>query len=270
MLTLHLSDIHIGGLHFNHHEALIALLHSRPWDIVVWNGDVFDQYKHGLDGLNSEDKRLCEAMRTRPDGHITKHVFIHGNHEPFLQKVGPAFTKDSYSFMSGGKRVTCIHGHEFSTFSRPDAGPLLHAIEWGIVVFQKYFDRIFGTNVQKFLRNLNFRGKYKRVTDGSVREWLPHMTKMRDKVIAHYQANNADQPEKARTDIIIAGHNHLPEHVTVPGFFESVWCEKKKRTQQVAYPTLQYLNTGTWVDDPSYVVIEDGEVRLCFLEHKLV
>jgi UDP-2,3-diacylglucosamine pyrophosphatase LpxH len=48
-------------------------------------------------------------------------------------------------------------------------------------------------------------------------------------------------------DVFIMGHSHMPEAV--------IWVDKEEQIKT-------YVNTGDWVDNCTYVIVKDGQVRL--------
>jgi len=56
-------------------------------------------------------------------------------------------------------------------------------------------------------------------------------------------------------DVFIMGHTHNPEVL--------IWVDKNEKIKT-------YVNTGDWVDNCTYVIIKDSQVRLRKWDHKLV
>ena len=48
-------------------------------------------------------------------------------------------------------------------------------------------------------------------------------------------------------DVFIMGHTHHPEAV--------IWVDKHEKIKT-------YINTGDWIENSTYVIIKDGQVRL--------
>ena len=56
-------------------------------------------------------------------------------------------------------------------------------------------------------------------------------------------------------DVFIMGHTHNPEVL--------IWVDKNEKIKT-------YVNTGDWVDNCTYVIVKDGQVRLRKWDNKLV
>jgi predicted phosphodiesterase len=221
MKTLILSDLHINSPHFYNYDKVLSVL-SEPWDRVILNGDILDQTKDAfLSNMSVEDVHLLQVIKRK------NVIWIAGNHEPILQHT-EIITRSWIEFNDSGRSIVVRHGHEYSSLSSGK----YWLLETCIVQFQKWWDRLFRTNIQAFLRRLNIKGKPR--TDGSTKEWLPHLTKVR---------NEAIKAHRGFCDVLVIGHNHLPEHIVMSD--------------------LEYLNSGTGVgDELSYVTVINGVPEL--------
>ena len=114
-----LSDLHLGGENCQARELwqfLEGIKHGHlAAKRMILNGDVFDSIDFRR--LKKNHWKVLSAIRKLSDEIET--VWVHGNHDgefEFISHLLGVSVVEEYVFVSGGKRVLCLHGHQFDQF----------------------------------------------------------------------------------------------------------------------------------------------------------
>ena len=161
-----------------------------------------------------------------------KLIYIDGNHDPSLRRVPDRVLGvkaiRKFKWQLGAKRFYAIHGHQFDRFCFIFSEPLIDKMISCAILFLQRMD------VRKF----------------HVGRWIDNLHISYSRHVATRACNHA---RRRKADYIICGHTHRP------GIF-SLQSGKTGRA-------VEYVNCGSWVDDPcSFVTIDaDGNLKLHFV-----
>lgn len=193
-----MSDLHLGfsSCHAGPLYRLFCALPPTQRLIVV--GDLLEDPALVLP---AEHQRVLDKL-----AHLSSElevVWVAGNHDsaagPLARELGIQFFPDEYEFHSGGRRILCVHGHQWDDFltRRP------WLIWWG--------DWIYWV-LQCFSRTKAVWLKRRHPT------FLSCVERFRRKAI-EYAVRKQD-----KVDIIVCGHIHHPEGPGSAGSSRVLYC----------------------------------------------
>ncbi|MCK5529215.1 MAG: metallophosphoesterase, partial [Kiritimatiellae bacterium] len=116
MISILVSDIHLGSPHSNA-EEFIKFLNELPAEAgLIINGDVVDHWHRDLEGIS-----LQALERLKAESYKRKVIWVRGNHDSKYKLEDPAKIEfaDSYHI---GKRLYIAHGHNFDNVMPPHKG----------------------------------------------------------------------------------------------------------------------------------------------------
>ena len=234
------SDTHIGNLFCDARRGLVRLLEyarAHNYNLCI-NGDGIDVEYTSLSRFTKETAALLRDLR-RIAGETTIYYTI-GNHdiilEHYLGDWGGLRLVPFLNVSSGTKRIRIEHGHLYDPglMTRPD---LPHGFRRVLAFMCRIYPPGFYWH-EKFER---MQYRYGRRLLGRDRHLLDSpMT--RDVSASFYEA--AEDLAQRGFDAVIFGHTHYHGVMPVNG------------------NRARYLNTGSWFNQPHYIVIEEGEVEL--------
>jgi UDP-2,3-diacylglucosamine pyrophosphatase LpxH len=168
--TLLISDVHIG-FKFSRAEDAVSVLENEKFDRLIMVGDIFDIQNMMRRPYWDEHhtrflKKVLKIAKTK------EVIYVIGNHDYPLFHLQEYTTKlagikfyRNYTYTSGGKTITCVHGDQFDSVGRGFQvigdffyNLLLHLNQWvGFVL------KMFGVkntiskafSIEDKLRNLN-------------------------------------------------------------------------------------------------------------------
>ena len=194
--ALIISDIHLGSRACRARELLDLLGTVQAGEIIL-NGDTFDS----IDFRNWPDDhwQVLFALRSLGD----RVVFVAGNHELDTRSMelltGFDWWGEEYVFCSGGKKILCLHGHEYDGFLAQH--PWLSWIGDQIYGALQWLDRSCGLARRAKLQSKEFISCASKVKAGA-------------KLTAREYG----------FDIVCCGHTHLAE-ASHPYYNSGCWTE---------------------------------------------
>jgi UDP-2,3-diacylglucosamine pyrophosphatase LpxH len=234
------SDTHIGNRFCDARRGLVRWLDyacAHNYNVCI-NGDGIELQYTSLRRFTTETAALLRDIR-RIASEITIYYTI-GNHdiilEHYLGEWGGLRLVPYLNVTSGTKRIRIEHGHLYDTslMTRPD-------LRHGLRRFFYFLCRIYPPGFHWHEKYQILRYRYIRRLLGHDRHLLDSpMT--RDVSPSFHEA--AEDLAQRGFDAVIFGHTH--RHGVLP----------------LNGNRARYLNTGSWFDQPHYVVIDNGEVEL--------
>ena len=185
--TLIISDLHLGSKVCKA-DKIVWVLTNVNYDNLVINGDLFDA--HHIHRFKKDHWKILSILRKLTK---TKNVvLVEGNHETkstlFLSRILGLKVKKMHIFKSKGKKIACIHGHQFDSFLKEF--PIFTHIFTGLYYLVQLIDT----------KNQRISSFFKKIS----KTLLKVPKKQRDRAIRLAQ--------ELEIDVIISGHSHLPEH----------------------------------------------------------
>lgn len=234
------SDTHIGNFFCDARRGLVRLLDyacAHKYNVCI-NGDGIEVQYTSLRRFTMETAALLRDLH-RVAAEITIYYTI-GNHdiilEHYLGDWGGLRLVPFLNVSSGTKRIRIEHGHLYdrSLMTRPD-------LHHGIRRFFCYLCRIYPPGFYWHQKYQVVRYRYVRRLLGRDRHLLDSpMT--RDVSSSFHEA--AEDLAQRGFDAVIFGHTHRHGVLALNG------------------NRARYLNTGSWFNQPHYIVINDGDVEL--------
>jgi UDP-2,3-diacylglucosamine pyrophosphatase LpxH len=177
-----LSDFHLGA-EACQVEALQEFFETMPTaNRLILNGDVLENTEFRL---TKQHWRVLSQLRKLADK--TEIIWVRGNHdydaESVAHLIGANFVPE-YTFVSGGRRVLCVHGDTWDRFLTDH--PIITSIaDW------------FYLRMQRMSRRLANNAKR------SSKTFLRCVDRVRAEAIEYGKAK--------RADVVICGHTHFAE-----------------------------------------------------------
>jgi len=230
-----LSDAHLGAVPARVDEVLLAFLERVPdlGDALLVNGDLFDfwfEYRRVIPRTGFRVAAALAALRRR-----VPVVMVGGNHD----RWGGSFWRDDLDipfhplrtrFQVGRREVLAVHGDGL-TEQHWSATLMFHLTRNPVVVagFRALHPSLGFWFVDRMSHSLGNTTREAEVLDRAARrqrEWA-----------------EAELGRDAALGAIIMGHTHRPAAVEVG-------------------PGRHYVNPGAWLDEYSYAVVTEREVKL--------
>ena len=189
MRTLIVSDLHLGApSRYPQADGELCRILWLPWERIILAGDVFDLWRSSYWAIRKVHTTLMETLAASK----CPVIYIPGNHDEVFRGLtqldGMQVVWPSYTFESGGKKVTVCHGDTYD-----DANPVLSSFgAW----LGSAADRISlwfagpGASIQRSVRH-SF------VDRGPGRESYA-------RPVLEAAARDID------ADLVVLGHTHLP------------------------------------------------------------
>lgn len=220
-----ISDVHLGT-YGCHAKELLNYLKSIKTQTLVLNGDFIDGWQFKKRYFPTEHLEVInEIIKMSVQG--TKVYYITGNHDDMLRRfsdvnMGSIYLRDKLVLQLQGKKVWIFHGDIFD--ASIIATPFLAKLGG------KGYDLLIRLNrlVNK-LRNYfgmpmySFSGKIKNSVKRAV------------KFINDFENTAIQVAAEKGFDTVICGHIHQPQN----------------RMVQTDFGTVQYLNSGDWIENLS-------------------
>jgi UDP-2,3-diacylglucosamine pyrophosphatase LpxH len=234
------SDTHVGSLFCDARRGLVRWLDyacAHKYNVCI-NGDGIEVQYTSLTRFTTETAALLRDIR-RLASEITIYYTI-GNHdiilEHYLGEWGGLRLVPYLNVSSATKRIRIEHGHLYDTslMTRPD-------LRYGLRRFFCFLCRMYPPGFHSYQMYETLRYRYLRRLLGHDRHLLDSPV-TRDVSPSFHEA--AEDLAQRGFDAVIFGHTH--RHGVLP----------------VNGNRARYFNTGSWFDQPHYVVIDNGEVEL--------
>lgn len=234
------SDTHLGSFFCNAQKGLVRLFEyacANKYNICI-NGDGIDVLHTSLPRIVSETANFLRELRRFADEAEFTVYYTIGNHdivlEHYLADWGPLRLVPFLNVSSGEKRIRIEHGHLYDPFfSRHESmqEALTKFGGWICRIYPPWYNwyKIYGVVKYDYLAKLT--GKNGHRSREHYREDPPYI-----------QA--AEELARRGFDAVIFGHSHHP----------GVTPLNEGRAH--------YYNTGSWFDQPYFIAINQGDVKL--------
>lgn len=224
-----ISDLHIGNPFCEISDDLIAFMHQvreEGYDLCI-NGDGFDIMQTSVTQMINELPSFIGAMRRyHRDGQNIFYVV--GNHDLPLEEMISAFEGITFcpfvNLTSGNQRIRIEHGYLYD----PDFVKNPERYE-KLVHLAGYFLKVAPKLYNVWIRYEKFKNRKQTDhdgLDGEPREFFIAVKELCDRGF----------------DSVIFGHTHHPGSVIEEG--------------------LSYHNTGSFMIEPTYALVESGNITL--------
>lgn len=239
------SDIHykIGSENAEErqrHETILSFFRSivGQYDMLILNGDIFDLWTESRLTLVKGYFPLLHVLALIAESG-TRLIYVSGNHDfwfgDFFRDILPLeIYPDRFSFTADGRKILVCHGDDHTE------NDLRYRI----------FRRVVRSEIVRRLYSLlhpDLALEIGRAMSRSSRNRRTDTARMRLKT-AGLESYAKRQIKSKGQDIVIMGHSHNPTHKVL---------DKG-----------EYLNSGDWITNFSYVNIIDGITTLCKYDRK--
>ena len=224
MKTLIISDLHIGSKGCKT-EEILKLLKDESYDRYILVGDIIDGW------LFVKYKRFTyeHARVIRRLLKLSKNkeiIWISGNHDEFLRKYSP--------LELGNIKIVDEYIDGNTWYCHGDMYDGVVKLHWLGVLGSVGYDTAIV--IDRFLKKMG----YKR----SLSKFLKTNIKAAIAFIVDFENEMVRQAKKRNCNTVVCGHLHSPEDKIIDG--------------------VRYLNDGDWVENCSYVVLENNKFTLCY------
>lgn len=220
-----ISDVHLGT-YGCHAVELLNYLKSIDPKTLILNGDFIDIWNFRKSYFPKDHIDILRYV-LKMAGRGTKVYYITGNHDDALRRYsdfssGNIHLRDKLVLQLKGKRYWFFHGDIFDTFI--NISPFIAKLGG------KGYDFLILLN--RFINKV--RGKFgfaRRSFAGKVKSRVKEATKF----IGDFETTAIKLAADEGYDYVICGHIHIPQ----------------MRTEKVGEKTINYMNSGDWVENLS-------------------
>ncbi len=219
-----LSDLHLGTYGCHAHDILNYLKSIQPKKLIL-NGDIIDIWNLSKSYFPKSHMHVLRyILKMAEKG--TEIYYITGNHDEILRKytgitAGNIHIIDKLVLDLNGKRTWIFHGDIFDSTTKG----------WAKIIAKlggKGYDLLILIN--RFINNLMvFFGKEKISLSKRIKSGVKQAVKW----IANFENIAAELAAQENYHTVICGHIHQPQMKTVT----------------INNTTIQYLNSGDWVEN---------------------
>ena len=231
-----LSDIHLGT-YGCHAKELVKYLKSIQPDTLILNGDIIDMWqfrkKYWPDSHTKVLKQIIGFM-----GRGTQIHYVTGNHDEMLRKfvgleLGNFRIVNKVKLLIDGKSAWIFHGDVFDV--------VMQHSKWLAKLGAIGYDTLILINrFVNYLAEKTGRGRI------SLSKRIKNSVKSAVKFINNFEETAAEIAVKNNFDYVICGHIHQPE----------------MRTIKTAEGSVEYLNSGDWIENLTSLEYHDGEWKI--------
>lgn len=224
-----ISDLHIGNPFCEISDDLLTFMNQvreEGYDLCI-NGDGFDIMQTSVTQLLNELPSFVGAMRRyHRDG--LNIFYVVGNHDLPLEEMISAFEGITFcpfvNLASGKQRIRIEHGY--------------------------LYDPAFVKNPERYEHLVHLAGYFLKIAPQLYRLWIRY-EKFKNRKSTNHEGLEGEPKEffiaakeiaERGFDSVIFGHTHHPGTIN--------------------RPELDYHNTGSFMINPTYALIESGEIRL--------
>lgn len=223
MKTLIISDLHIGSKGCKT-EEILELLKDESYDRYILVGDI-------IDGWLFKKYKKFSYQHTRVIRRLLKLsknkdiIWISGNHDEFLRKYTPVEIGNIKIVDSFKENgVWYSHGDKYDGIVKMHWLGMLGSIGYDLAIV-----------IDRFLKRFNKKTSLSKYLKDNVKAAVSFMTDFENEMVR--------QAKKRNCHTVVCGHIHTPSD---------------KNINEV-----RYLNCGDWVENCSYIVLENNEFTLC-------
>jgi UDP-2,3-diacylglucosamine pyrophosphatase LpxH len=223
MKTLIISDLHIGSKGCKTDEIL-ELLKNESYDRYILVGDI-------IDGWLFKKYKKFSYQHTRVIRRLlklSKHkdiIWISGNHDEFLRKYTPVEI-GNIKVMDEfiEDGVWYCHGDKYDGIVKMRWLGMLGSIGYDLAIV-----------IDRFLKRFNKKTSLSKYLKDNVKAAVSFMVDFENEMVR--------QAKKRKCHTVVCGHIHNPDYKIIDG--------------------VDYLNCGDWVENCSYIVLENNKFNLC-------
>jgi UDP-2,3-diacylglucosamine pyrophosphatase LpxH len=227
------SDLHLGLID-SKCEQFLEFIKDRRFGKIILNGDIIDGWalNRGAKWRNRYTKVLNKLLKLSKN---TEIIWVRGNHDEFISEYidmvfGNIKIVENYVLKIDGKKYFIFHGDIIDIF--------ITKYKWLSVIGSIGYD--FALFLNRFYNGIRlFFG----LDYYSLSQVIKRSVKMATNHINNFEEVAIDIGRKNGCDGVICGHIHEPADKHINGY--------------------HYLNSGDWVENMSYIIINrKGEISV--------
>jgi UDP-2,3-diacylglucosamine pyrophosphatase LpxH len=224
MKTLIMSDLHIGSKGCKT-EEILELLKDESFERYILVGDIIDGW------LFKKYKKFSyqHARVIRRLLKLSKNkeiIWISGNHDEFLRKYTPVEIGNIKVVDEFIENgVWYCHGDEFDGIVKMRWLGMLGSIGYDLAIV-----------IDRFLKRFNKKTSLSKYLKDNVKAAVSFMVDFENEMVR--------QAKKRKCHTVVCGHIHTPDYKIIDG--------------------VDYLNCGDWVENCSYIILENNKFNLCY------
>jgi UDP-2,3-diacylglucosamine pyrophosphatase LpxH len=224
MKTLIISDLHIGSKGCQT-EAILELLKNEIYDRYILVGDI-------IDGWLFKKYKKFSYQHTKVIRRLLKLsknkeiIWISGNHDEFLRKYTPVEI--------GNIKVMDEFIEDGVWYCHGDKYDGIIKMHWLGVLGSLGYD--LAIVIDRFLKRFNKQTSLSKYLKDNVKAAISFMVDFENEMVR--------QAKKRKCHTVVCGHIHNPDYKIIDD--------------------VDYLNCGDWVENCSYIVLENNKFTLCY------
>ncbi len=233
-----ISDVHLGTSGCQAGELLKYLKSIRPKTLIL-NGDIIDIWQFKKRYFPKSHLKLIKHLLGLASDRCTIY-YITGNHDEMFRrftgmKVGRLKIVNDLKLELDGQTIWFFHGDVFDVVMQHSKWlSKLGAIGYDTLVSLNMMVNWLLRQLDLNLKPVSFSKKIKESVKGAV------------KYINAFEGTVATAAARKGADFVVCGHIHKPEI----------------RTIQVGQQTVNYLNSGDWIENLTSLEYNQGEWRI--------
>lgn len=241
--SIFISDIHLSARSSKTKEllALFRILETNQPEQIFIVGDFIDFWILKSRFYWNEDCNTVLQKLLRFSRKGTEIIYLPGNHDEIMKDFdGYSFNnikiRNSYEYVIDDKKYLIEHGDEYDFFVK-NHKIVSHIGGWlyDILLIANHY-------LYEIRRKMGFKNIW------SLSKYIKNRTKRATKVIEYFETNLVEIAKTKEYSGIICGHIHQPEIKNID--------------------SIQYINTGDWVENCSFIVHYEGENSLYLCMYK--
>jgi UDP-2,3-diacylglucosamine pyrophosphatase LpxH len=223
MKTLIISDLHIGSKGCQT-DSILELLKNESYDRYILVGDI-------IDGWLFKKYKKFSYQHTKVIRRLLKLsknkeiIWISGNHDEFLRKYTPVEI-GNIKVMDEfiEDGVWYCHGDKYDGIVKMHWLGMLGSIGYDLAIV-----------IDRFLKRFNKQTSLSKYLKDNVKAAVSFMVDFENEMVR--------QAKKRNCHTVVCGHIHNPDYKIID--------------------EVDYLNCGDWVENCSYIILENNKFNLC-------
>ena len=222
MKTLIISDLHIGSKGCQT-DSILELLKNESYDRYILVGDI-------IDGWLFKKYKKFSYQHTKVIRRLLKLsknkeiIWISGNHDEFLRKYIPVEIGNIKVMDEFIENgVWYCHGDKYDGIIKMHWLGILGSLGYDLAIV-----------IDRFLKRFNKKT--------SLSKYLKDNVKAAVSFLIDFENEMVRQAKKRKCHTVVCGHIHTPNYKIIDG--------------------VDYLNCGDWIENCSYIVLEDNKFEL--------
>lgn len=225
--ALFISDVHLGARGVESEKLLEVLKMYEP-EYLFLVGDIIDGWllKKRFYWNQSYTNVIRKILSYTKKG--VKVIYITGNHDEFLRE---------FPFLElGNIEIHNEYEYKGTLITHGDLYDGVVKLKWlGIMGSLGYDLAIY---IDRKLKSLGVKKSLSKFLKDRVKEAVKFITSFEDQLVF--------QAKRRYCNTVICGHIHTPENKIIDG--------------------IRYLNCGDWIENKSYIVLQNGEYELKYYQ----